>query len=285
MGEATAIALAGVSAGVLALAGPPLLARIGFRRQNFLGEPIVTAAGLAIALPAALLPLAVRPSDPHLRLSAGVTLAFALLGAIDDRWGGRAGGGFRGHLGALRAGRVTTGLVKLVGGGAVALAAAMALPPGEGSEALALAGRAAAIALAANAANLLDLRPLRTLKGVGLVALGAILVAPATRLPLGAMVAAAVAYAPFEARRRVMLGDAGANALGALVGFHVAAVAAPATLLAIGCALVLLHLYAEFASISAWIERHPLLARIDRWGWAPPAGQEPAPDTRKHSGG
>ena len=46
---------------------------------------------------------------------------FGFLGLIDDLAAVGEDRGFKGHLGALREGRVTTGLLKLVGGAAVAV--------------------------------------------------------------------------------------------------------------------------------------------------------------------
>ena len=48
----------------------------------------------------------------------GGTLGFGFIGLLDDLVGATSTKGFKGHLGALRHGNVTTGLVKLVWGGA-----------------------------------------------------------------------------------------------------------------------------------------------------------------------
>src|SRR5204863_595910 len=86
---------------------------------------------------------------------------FGLLGLLDDLAGGGPGGGFRGHLGALRQGRLTTGIVKLAGGALVAVAV---VAPLDADSVGRLLGDAAVVALAANAANLLDRAPGRTIK-------------------------------------------------------------------------------------------------------------------------
>ena len=52
-----------------------------------------------------------------------VTLGFGALGLVDDLAGDRSVGGFRGHLGALRRGRLTTGAAKALGGGGLSLLA------------------------------------------------------------------------------------------------------------------------------------------------------------------
>ena len=83
------------------------------------------------------------------------------------------------------------------------------------------------IALAANLFNLLDLRPLRALKAFWL--LGSLLLAGGAPFPLAALLGLSLAYVPQEARRTVMLGDTGANALGAVMG-----IAAVVTLPSVG---------------------------------------------------
>jgi hypothetical protein len=132
------------------------------------------------------------------------------------------------------------------------------------------------IALSANAVNLFDLRPLRALKAF---ALGGVPLwlwltggtpAPELEAGLSALLGAAPVYGLFEARRRVMLGDAGANMLGAVLGFAAAATLPWPVQLAAVAALTALHVYSEKHSLSAWIAARPWAAALDRWGWQPP---------------
>jgi UDP-GlcNAc:undecaprenyl-phosphate GlcNAc-1-phosphate transferase len=89
------------------------------------------------------------------------TVGFGLLGFIDDLLGAGESGGFRGHLGALAHGRLTSGGVKLFGGAALALAVMAAIQPGSVGRILA---DGALVALAANLGNLMDRAPGRCLK-------------------------------------------------------------------------------------------------------------------------
>src|SRR5690606_8286611 len=77
------------------------------------------------------------------------------------------------------------------------------------------------VSLAANTANLLDVRPGRALKGVLLLLAAAAV--PGWRAPWAdlwlVLLAGAVAYAPFDLRAAAMLGDSGANAFGFAAGW------------------------------------------------------------------
>lgn len=281
-GEALLAAGAGalVTGGVAAPMVFAMLRHLGHRRDNFEGRRVVHSGGFAL-LPAPFIALWLAPGSGSTALPGAATLLlFALLGLADDRWGSRAVGGLRGHLGALLRGRVTTGAVKAVGGslGALLIGGWLQGPlPGQFTGLVAWGGRAlmaaALIALSANALNLLDLRPLRALKGFWVTALPlwgwAIVSDPAGQAVrmLGAMLGGTIAYAEWEARRESMLGDAGANMLGAFLGFT-AAVLLPWPVQAGAVALlVAFHLYTEGHSLSAWIEAHPTVRRIDGWGW------------------
>lgn len=223
---------------------------LGLVKPNFRGERIPSALGLTFVLIAAVhLALA----DIALARPLVVLLAFGLLGFIDDRWGNRSVGGFRGHLKSLFAGKPTTGGLKLIGGGIAALWYVWPL------NAEALLG-AALIALGANTINLLDLRPGRALFSF------AVLLLPSLRgvttlwpLLLGVMI-----EWPFDARAKGMLGDTGSNLLGALVG--IAAVSALPLWAQAGLLVLLLalNLAAERVSITATIEKTPWLRALDR---------------------
>jgi len=164
--------------------------------------------------------------------------AIAAIGLADDLWGGPERG-FRAHL---RSGR-TTGVFKLVGIPLVGLLATRRV------------SGALLVGLAANALNQLDTRPGRALKAY-----------LAAAIPLDAPVGVAVLLLPYDLREMAMLGDAGSNALGALLGLNsVERFTGRGRWVAIG-ALAGLTILGERTSIGAWIERTPGLAWIDRLG-------------------
>jgi hypothetical protein len=168
----------------------------------------------------------------------------AALGLADDLWSGPERG-FRAHV---RSGR-TTGTLKLVGIPAYAFLRTRSL------------SAAALVGLAANALNQLDTRPGRALKAF-------FLAAAALRLRSRA-VWGGVLLAPYDLREMTMLGDAGANALGAVLGFgSVAKFGVRGRRLAIG-ALAGLTLLGERRSLGRLIERTPILRELDSMGRIP----------------
>ena len=182
-------------------------------RTNHRGEPVTLLEGPAAALGAALAS-ALAPGLPPRGRAALVAAGAgaAAFGGYDDLAGSGDRRGFRGHLGALAGGEVTTGAVKIGGIGATGVVAA-ALIGGRPADVIINAGLTAG---GANLLNLFDLRPGRALK----VALaGSALIAgtggPGAARAVAGPAGAALALLPEDLGERAMLGDAGANALGA----------------------------------------------------------------------
>jgi UDP-GlcNAc:undecaprenyl-phosphate/decaprenyl-phosphate GlcNAc-1-phosphate transferase len=258
---------------VLAALAGSSLARVNYRRQT-------VVAGLGLLLPLGLLawaaPLALaarldpwRASRLDLLVPSGLAvvvagLAFLILGLVDDLMEDAGSRGFRGHLRALAGGRLTGGGIKLLGGVLAAVAvASLALP--EGRHALLLPVGAVAVASAANVANLLDLRPGRCAKVfLPLWGVGCLLDPPGGAWSAG-LAGAALAGLPFDLREKGMLGDAGANSLGAVVGTLL--LAGPVWLL-LGAVVVLLvlQLLSERVSFSRVIDGNRVLRAADRFG-------------------
>lgn len=175
-------------------------------------------------------------------LDGQAVAAVAALGLADDVWSGPERG-FRNHL---RGGR-TTGVLKLVGIPAVALAATRSL------------SGALLVGLSANAVNQLDTRPGRALKGY-LIARAALGGRPRRADAL------AVLLLPYDLREMGMLGDAGSNALGAVLGFESVRRCTGAKRWAAIGALATLTIVGERRSLGAWIERSRVLGPLDRLG-------------------
>jgi UDP-N-acetylmuramyl pentapeptide phosphotransferase/UDP-N-acetylglucosamine-1-phosphate transferase len=138
------------------------------------------------------------------------------------------------------------------------------------------------IALAANLGNLLDRAPGRTIK-VALVAYVPVAVALGTGavgIAVAPVMGAALGVLPEDLRERLMLGDTGANVLGAVLGVAVVLGTSRTTRNGVIIALIVLNLVAEFVSFSRVIDRVPPLRWFDRLGGrARPAAAVPADGT------
>ncbi len=222
-----------------------------WQRGNHRGRTVSLLSGPALAAAAAV--SADLPRTAALVAVGGA----AAVGAYDDAVGAGDARGLRGHLRALRHGRVTSGAVKVVGLAATGLTACALLEGARGRRSLLVGG--AVVAGAANLLNLLDLRPGRALKA------GA---AAAALLGQPGPAAAAAALLPADLQERTMLGDAGANALGALLGLALLDGAPQRREAALGV-LVALTLVSEVVSYSRVIDAVPPLRWVDRAGRLP----------------
>jgi UDP-GlcNAc:undecaprenyl-phosphate GlcNAc-1-phosphate transferase len=231
-----------------------------------------------------------RPSRGMALAGAGA-LAFGL---IDDLAGSGKRRGLRGHLGALAHGEVTTGTVKLGGLAATGFAASTLgstaigvtvtgdTTSGRATDVLINAGL---IAGGANLLNLFDLRPGRAIKVAvlsgGLIAVGsAVTGGPESRnggraaglVAVAAPLGASLALLPEDLGERAMLGDAGANALGAMLGAAAARSLPRPARIGLLAGIVALTVVSEKVSFTRVIERTAPLRRLDMLGRRPAQG-------------
>ncbi|GIJ36295.1 hypothetical protein SAMN05216284_118135 [Micromonospora sediminimaris] len=257
---------------------PPAAA---LERTNFRGRTVTLAAGPALALGASSAAACGAASVPAGAATLVAGLGAGAVGLYDDVVGARpeqkAAKGFAGHLAALRQGRVTAGLVKIVGVGAAGLGAAalLAADPGvaghrrrrrqgtwgRGADVLLGAG---VVAGTANLVNLLDLRPGRALKS------GLLLGAPLSGGRHGGIASGAAGAAagllPEDLAEEVMLGDSGANALGAVLGVALAARTGPVGRAGLLAVLAGLTAASEKVSFTKVIASTPGLRELDALG-------------------
>ena len=274
-----------------------------WERTNFHGATVSLRGGVAMAgASVASAAVASALSDQPRAALGGVvaSLGGGLAGYIDDvdqgaHDGGKVAKGLKGHLGALAHGQVTTGVIKIAGIGASALAASALV----GSKATSVSGKVADLALntvliagTANLANLLDLRPGRALKATVLVATplsyfscaaaktpawetsgapSATPAAPASasgasaqRLLASGLNAAAITALVEDLQETTMLGDTGANAAGALLGTSLAANDSWKLRLGTTLGVVGLILASEKVSFSKVIAANPALNWLDQ---------------------
>ncbi len=280
------IAAATVSAALRYL---PAAAARPLTRTNHRGEPISLRSGPAL-VGGVLAGIAQAPLPGRARAGLAIaTAAAGILGAIDDFGEGASRKkGLKGHVGALLAGQVTTGAIKILGLaaagiGSAALIPGSARPSGTSSPILRAADAAlggAVIAGCANLINLLDLRPGRALKVVLVAAplVGARSVAGLPQLrerrviALVAVASAAGAGAALlreDLAEQTMLGDTGANAAGAVLGAALVSVLGRrGQLVALGV-LSALTLASERISFTKVIEGTAGLREFDGWGRRP----------------
>jgi UDP-GlcNAc:undecaprenyl-phosphate GlcNAc-1-phosphate transferase len=270
--HALPFALASIAAAILA----PLLLRAltenGHVKANYRERSIAFPFGVLSVTGAlvALIPLALvewlelaRVFHPETLTIAVYVLGVAFLGLIDDTLGGEPRG-WRGHGRAVLHMQLSTGVLKAVGSFGLALYALGYAGLSTGRWLLA----SVVLVLATNVFNLLDLRPGRATKvfvalGAGLT-IGAASVRPLWAL--GLFVGPALIAGVYDLRERAMLGDTGANLLGALAGLWLVL-----TLSELGQAVALavlaaITVYGELRSINELVERVPLLRELDSWG-------------------
>ena len=264
------------------LARSPRLEAV-LERENFHGRRVSLRGGLAMAAgTTAVGLLAARPvaQGEGARVAQAAALG-AAVGLVDDLDQGAHDGeapakGLKGHLGALARGRVTTGALKIlvIGAGSAVAGAVMTAAdprPHRGLGGLVDAGvRTVAIASWANVHNLLDLRPGRALKAAGLLAAPMALTqarrAPASAALAGGTLACCAAGLREDLAEQTMLGDTGANTVGALAGASLASHPSPVLRLTSACAGTALVLASEKISFSGVIARTPALAALDALG-------------------
>ena len=248
-----------------------------FLRTNVRGAEVPVAVGVLLPVvlvaAAALLVLGdrldwVQTDEGALRTAVATATGFGLLGLLDDLGGDASSKGFAGHLRALGRRHLTTGAVKLFGGGAVAVLVASA---GSDERPGRLLADAALIALAANLANLLDRAPGRVAKVALLAAVPVALVAGADETMVGPVVIAGATVALLwpDLREQLMLGDTGANVLGATLGLAVVLTTAASTRTVVLVVVAALNLLSERVSFSRVIERTAPLRVLDRLGRLP----------------
>lgn len=266
-------------AGAAWLAGRGLFASPIFARRNVRGVEVPVGAGILAVLAVVAVQAVfgvtdvtrdVVGDDSRGRiLAVAVGLGFGLVGIVDDLVGNDGDKGFGGHLRALGSGRLTTGGLKLLGGGLVSLGVGAYVADGLGE----LLVAASVIALGANTANLFDRAPGRVTK-VALVAFAALVVFTpgAERLGLvgvAALVGAVAGLFVFDLSEQLMLGDAGANPLGAVLGLGVVLTTGTVTQLLVLGVLVAVNIAGDRVSFSAVIDRTGPLRTLDRLGRRP----------------
>jgi UDP-GlcNAc:undecaprenyl-phosphate/decaprenyl-phosphate GlcNAc-1-phosphate transferase len=270
--------LALACAAILAHPTMRLLSEGAHTRRNYRDRSLPCPGGLLIVSASllALVPLLLIEHlarvvlvDRGLIPVAAYALGVACLGLIDDTLGGghterESPRGWRGHGGAALRGEVSTGTLKATGSLGLALLVTGFADLSTGRWLLA----AGVLVLATNVFNLLDLRPGRSIKALVLLGAGLTIGAADTRplWTLGLFVAPALVAGVYDLRERAMLGDTGANLLGALAGLWLVLTLSGTGQLVALALLAAITVYGEFRSISELVERTPGLRELDSLG-------------------
>lgn len=267
--SAAAMSTAGVTAGRLWVKN--YLSSIEtWNRPSYTGRTVSLSegalAGMGMLAGAATLP-------PSQAVGALTALASAWgAGFVDDHLEEKfpaRGKGFHGHLGALKKGKLTSGVAKIavIGMGSLAGTAAIPRSGSARSQALTWIGQASLVAGFANLINLLDLRPGRALKVSACVGVPMMVSRNEVVASLGTTAGVvSLLCASDDLAGETMLGDTGANVVGAGLGFAVAS-SRHASVRWTGLGLIVaLTLASERVSFSRVIAEHPVLRSIDEFG-------------------
>jgi UDP-GlcNAc:undecaprenyl-phosphate GlcNAc-1-phosphate transferase len=266
---------------IAALLAQPTLRALrvgGHTRPNYRGLELPFPLGVLIVVAAllALVPLTLVERVGHTEILypglvpvAVYALGVACLGLIDDTLGSPRDGvtaprGWRGHGASALRGELSTGTLKALGSLGLALLVLDFMGMSVGRWLLA----AAVLVLATNALNLLDLRPGRAFKAFVLIGAGLTIGTRELRplWTLGLFLGPALVAGAYDLREEAMLGDTGANLLGALAGLWMVLTLSQTGQLIALALLVIVTVYGELSSISELVARVPLLRELDSFG-------------------
>lgn len=253
-----------------------MIRQSGFLRPNFKGDPIPVGVGmifllvfmLAIVIDYLLLPGLLGGNSTIALMGLGI---ITFLGLVDDTLGSRNASGLKGHFKALFRGQLTTGALKALGGGLLALIITLISFAPDLWE-LASVGliivNTLIIALSINAINLLDLRPGRAGKAFLVVALLITVAAWGSNglIILAFMAGSVLAYLRWDLKARTMMGDTGSNALGLTIGMTAAWSLDDGYKIIYLLLLIAFHIFTEKYSLTKVIANNKLLNYLDLLG-------------------
>ncbi len=253
-----------------------------FIRKNYANRDvnlyggIVTGANLVInALP--IFRIYNRKTSKAMLIATSMS---TVSGLIDDLDNGKSEGdtkikGFKGHLAALSKGRVTTGVLKIVGISSASCIASFILTNkththNKKKDNLVYVYdyllNAGIIASTANLHNLLDLRPGRCLKFSALMNASLLFSNRNTRNIAISNLCTISSSLPSDLSEKTMLGDTGANALGSSVGVAIASVNKRGIKSLVALGVLALNLLSEKVSFSKIISSNKMLKKFDDMG-------------------
>lgn len=245
-----------------------------WQRSNYRGTNVSLAGGAGAAIGSVLAGMSIPGAQ--LRTAAVISTAAAgVTGYLDDMDPNpQRARGLRGHIGALARGKITTGAVKLIGISGAALVSGALIAKHHNSRGMWFVAdtftTGALIAGSANLINLFDLRPGRGLKVSAAMACATALGGNKPSRDLAASLLGVIAaVAPGDLGERTMLGDLGANPIGAGIGLAVGMGAQRRTRLVALAAVTGMIALSEKVSFTRLIDRSPPLSWVDSLGRTP----------------
>jgi UDP-GlcNAc:undecaprenyl-phosphate GlcNAc-1-phosphate transferase len=248
-----------------------LLLKGGFTAKTFCGKVVPRGAGIIITATTVLvlittLPFYFRERERETLILMFLLLAIGLLGFLDDAAGTKNPKGLIGHFRYfLLEGRLSTGFLKALS--TVIISFFTSWLVNENIYQFLMNG--ILLSLSINALNLFDLRPGRAIKVFIFVMFLVFILSESLSgsfIFFFPTVGAVLAFMPLDLKGRAMLGDAGANVLGAIVGLELILVLPDSFKVMIIFLFIALHLLCERYSLTKIIEKIPLLAYFDRIG-------------------
>lgn len=244
-----------------------MLKEAGAVRKNFQGIDIPVGTGLSFPMTVMVIFIGYAlfswyDNSYHLFILGLMSISF--LGFIDDMLGQRDTLGFKGHIGSLLRGKLTTGGLKALGGGMIALFLAIFTSAGW----INIIINTLIMALFTNMLNLLDLRPGRAVKGFLFLLIVIVLLAGGKIdwLLISPLVGGILYYFRLDLKALTMMGDSGSNVLGLALGFITITTLPLVFRLGVLVFLVAVHIYTEKYSLTETIDKVYLLRVIDQMG-------------------
>ncbi len=249
-----------------------LLETGGYTRKNFRGKLVPIGSGIililalvaSLGITALLLELNIYVASNITYVLTAWILGVGFFGILDDLLGDRSVSGFLGHFKQFGQGKLTTGVLKALGSGALSLYIALVFS----KIPIYILVNALILVFSVNTFNLLDLRPGRALKVFIIFWFAFFLLARESQVwPwLAIFLGPSMLLLRIDLEERAMLGDVGSNILGAAVGFSLVVSTDGLAKFVILLVLILLQIATEKYSISKAVEKITPLKKFDEWG-------------------
>ncbi|WP_209123106.1 hypothetical protein [Alkalihalobacillus sp. BA299] len=252
---------------LVAIASMVFFTRMNWTANNFLQQSIPYSIGVFVLYSYIIFAI-FSPWDND--LFSGISIIYLigiwLIGLIDDVIGDRSPKGLKGHIYQfIRAGVFSTGLLKLTGTLMLTFFWLYLIEPVSLEQWIRYS---LILILTPHVMNLFDTRPLRVWK-VSLLHVAIFIPYVVVNVSFSYylfLLTFLFIFYVLEGHAVAMLGDNGATLVGGIIAIITISYAPIHQQYIMVLLLVLLTVVAERISITKWIEKHPLMKIVDRWG-------------------